>query len=280
MEKTVLITGASSGIGRATALYFAEKGWNVIAAIRNPQNRTTGLEGKARIDSIHLDVVDLDSIKKAFEYGRNKYGRIDVVVNNAGYALEGIFEGASPDQINRVFNTNVFGLMAVTREALPAMRQQKDGVIVNIASVGGRIGFPLYSLYQSTKWAVEGFSESLEYETRPFNIRIKIVEPGVIATDFYTRSMDHAGEDVIPGYMPVIRAIDKNRKRSFLMGSGPEKVAKAIFKAATGKSRRLRYSVGTDAKFLFFMRRVFPYRVFTGILGSMLIDKKELKKDR
>ena len=166
----------------------------------------------------------------------------------------------------------------MTREALSFMRKQKQGVIVNIASVGGRIGFPLYSLYQSTKWAVDGFSESLSFELQPLNIRVKIVEPGVIITDFYTRSMEHISEKEIPDYERVIRAVAKKRQNSFLFGTGPEKAAKAIYKAATDKNSRLRYPVGKDAKLLFFIRRILPYKVFNGILKSMLIDKKELKK--
>jgi NAD(P)-dependent dehydrogenase (short-subunit alcohol dehydrogenase family) len=159
--KTVLITGASSGIGMETALYFHERKWNVVATMRNPDKRRTPLHEKGLPDLVHLDVMDEKSIRDAVAYAVKKHGRIDVLVNNAGYAMYGLFEAATKEQAARQFETNIFGLMAVTREVLPHFRKQKDGVLINIASMGGRIGFPLYSIYNASKWAVEGFSESL-----------------------------------------------------------------------------------------------------------------------
>ena len=172
MNKVVLITGASSGIGLHTAKLFQAKNWKVAATMRLPENATE-LQKIVDIECIRLDVTDVDSIKAAIAATLEKFGRIDAVVNNAGYGLLGAFESATPEQIARQFDTNVFGLMNVCREILPYFREQKRGYIVNVTSVGGRMTFPASSLYHATKWAVEGFSESLQYELEEFNIRVK-----------------------------------------------------------------------------------------------------------
>ncbi len=189
-NKTILITGASSGIGMETAWYFFDRGWNTVATMRHPEKRRTPLHEKGLPDLVHLDVMDGASIQAAIDYAVDKYRKVDVLVNNAGYAIYGPFQATTLAQIERQFETNVFGLMEVTRQILPIFCKQKDGVLINVASMGGRLGFPLYSIYNSTKWAVEGFSESLHYELKPLNIRVKIIEPGVIKTDFYDRSLD------------------------------------------------------------------------------------------
>src|SRR5215203_1194611 len=187
MNKVILITGASSGIGKETAKLFQVKNWRVAATMREPE-KAEEIQRIADVETFRLDVTDTDSIKRAITDVLEKFGRIDAVLNNAGYAVVGAFEAATPEQIERQYQTNVFGLMNVTREILPYFRQEKRGIIVNVASVGGRMTFPLYSIYNSTKWAVEGFSEALQYEVEQFNIRIKIIEPGPIKTDFYDRS--------------------------------------------------------------------------------------------
>lgn len=187
--KTILITGSSSGIGRATALYFATKGWNVAATMRSPQ-REFELAKLPNVKVYPLDVTRPETIKEAVAAAISDFGGIDVVVNNAGYGGVGIFEAASQEQIERQFGTNVFGVMNVIREILPHFRERKGGTIINVTSVGGIITFPIYSVYHATKWAVEGFAESLQYELKPFNIKVKNIEPGAIKTDFYDRSQD------------------------------------------------------------------------------------------
>ena len=189
MKKTVIITGASSGIGLETALIFFEKGWNVVATMRNPEGRKTGLH-EEKIDLRHLDVTDIGSIKEVIQYARDKYGRIDVLVNNAGYAVRGPFEMSDPAQVKTQFDTNVLGLMDTCRIIIPVFREQREGTIINVASIGGRATIPFYSIYNSSKFAVEGFSEALHFELRPFNIRVRIIEPGFILTNFYGRSME------------------------------------------------------------------------------------------
>ncbi len=159
MNKTILITGASSGIGKAAAIHFQQQGWNVIATMRSPGNETelTKLEN---VQLEKLDVLDISSIEQAIKNGISKYGQIDALVNNAGYGAYGPLETFPRDNIIRQFNTNVIGLIDVTRAIIPHFRQNKNGVIVNISSIGGQMTFALGSLYHGTKFAVEGISES------------------------------------------------------------------------------------------------------------------------
>jgi NAD(P)-dependent dehydrogenase (short-subunit alcohol dehydrogenase family) len=262
MKNTVFITGASSGIGLYTALYFYEQGWNVIATMRNPEKRQTLLHEKGLPDLVHLDVTDERSIQTALKYAVDKYQKIDVLVNNAGYAVYGPFEASSPDQIKKQFETNVFGLMEMTRAVLPLFRSQQQGLIINVTSMGGRLGFPLYSIYNSSKWAVEGFSEALQYELKSLNIRVKTIEPGVIKTDFYDRSLDRSESTMENDpYADIQRRAQKSLgEGGMASGSEPLLVAKAIFRAATDGSRRLRYPLGSDAKLVNFLRSILPAR--------------------
>ncbi|MEM3399212.1 MAG: SDR family oxidoreductase [Candidatus Micrarchaeia archaeon] len=261
MKKTVMITGSSSGIGRETALYFSEKGWNVLATMRNPKSRDHGLNNKPNIEIIPLDVTDKKSIRDAVKYTIETYGRIDTIVNNAGYAVFGPFEAATEEQIRKQFETNLFGLMAVTREVIPRMRERGDGTIIMVSSVGGMAAVaPFLSLYYSTKWAVEGLSESLYFELKPFNIRVKIVEPGLARTNFHN-SMDFVKCN-IPQYENLLEKRIKRIGKYTWGSSHPRDVAKTIFRAANDKNWRLRYPVGIDTTLLLLMRRVLPERVF------------------
>jgi NAD(P)-dependent dehydrogenase (short-subunit alcohol dehydrogenase family) len=273
-KKTVFVTGASSGIGLETALLFLEHDWNVVATMRRPQERSTSLHDKGSADLLHLDVTDPASIRHAVLSARDKYGRIDVLVNNAGYALYGPFEAATRDQIARQFDTNVLGLMEVVREVLPVLRQQRGGVIINVASMGGRIGFPLYSIYDSSKWAVEGFTEALQYELKPLNIKVKLIEPGVIKTDFYNRSLDSVDcGELAEDYAGILKRTDM-RSAGVADGRGaePRAVAERIYRAATDGSQRLRYVVGSDARLVSAIRRLAPDRVFCHMLEKATLD--------
>lgn len=273
-KKTVVITGASSGIGLETALYFHEQGWNVIATMRSPEKRHTLLHEKGLPHLVHLDVMDLDSIQTAIRYTVDRFPSIDVLVNNAGYAVYGPFESSTQAQLERQFNTNVFGLMTVTRQFLPIFRQQKSGTLINVASMGGRIGFPLYSLYNSTKWAVEGFSEALIYELRPLNIKVKLIEPGVIKTDFYDRSMettDNTGWD--EAYGKILKRGQKSPGDPVAGNSTePSAVARIIYRAATDANWRLRYTVGRDAWLVSLLRRIVPEGLFYKILERSVLN--------
>ena len=198
-----------------------------------------------------------------------KFGRLDAVVNNAGYALAGAFEAATSEQIERQFQTNVFGVMNVCREVLPVFRQQKKGVIVNVASIGGRMTFPLYSLYNSTKWAVEGFSESLHYEVEQFGIRIKIIEPGPIKTDFYDRSQDLTRKENLTAYDHFIdRALPTIQNAGATAPDGSI-VAAAIYEAVTDGTSKLRYGVNT--KGVLAARRFLPDSLFFRLIKTALL---------
>ncbi len=273
-NRVIFITGASSGIGLETARYFYNRKWTVIATMRHPEKRRTPLHELGLLDLFHLDVLDRLSIQSAVKQTLEKYQKIDVLVNNAGYAVCGPFECTSEEQVTRQFNTNVFGLMEVVREFLPLFRRQKDGVIINIASMGGRISFPLFSLYNSTKWAVEGFSEALQYELKPLNIRVKIIEPGVIKTDFYARSMDTA--DISQSNSAYAGILKRGRKLTAGEASysvnGPEAVARTIYQAASDSTRRLRYIAGNDARLISGLRRLLPEGLFYKILEGLVLE--------
>jgi NAD(P)-dependent dehydrogenase (short-subunit alcohol dehydrogenase family) len=268
MTKTVLVTGASSGIGRATVERFARSGWNVAATMRNPQ-QAAAWTNRPNVATLRLDVTDRSSIEAAVTEIYARFGGIDVLVNNAGYGLVGPFEATTAEQVDRQIATNVVGLMEVTRAVLPHFRERRGGVIVNISSMGGRVTFPLYSVYHATKWAVEGFSESLQYELDPFNVRVKIVEPGAIKTDFYDRSMDLTKREGLTAYDEFARKAMAVMQHAGATAPGPEIVAEAIFKAATDGTWRLRYPVNS-ALFLW-VRRLLGSRAFRAIVRSQVL---------
>jgi NAD(P)-dependent dehydrogenase (short-subunit alcohol dehydrogenase family) len=268
MKKTILITGSSSGIGLETVKYFQSKGWNVAATMRSPE-KAADLAKLESVAIFRLDVTDIASIQTAIGQAIEKFGKIDAIVNNAGYGLVGAFEASNADQIERQFQTNVFGLMNVCREILPIFREQKSGVIINVASVGGRLTFPLYSLYHSTKWAVEGFSESLQYEVEDFGIRIKIIEPGPIKTDFYDRSMDLTTKEGLIAYDDFISKAMPNMLKAGENAPGGIVVAEAIFQAATDDSKKMRYPVNTKGMLL--ARRFLPDSVFQSVIKNAIL---------
>jgi NAD(P)-dependent dehydrogenase (short-subunit alcohol dehydrogenase family) len=267
-RSTILITGASSGIGKAAALLFQKRGWNVAATMRSPE-RASDLQDIERLICLPLDVTEPASIETAIAQAIENFGAIDAVVNNAGYALMGPFEACALDQIRRQFETNVFGLMAVSQAILPHFRARKSGTLINISSMGGRLTFPLYSLYHSTKWAVEGFSESLQYELAPLGIRVKIVEPGPIKTDFYERSADR-NLKLDPDYQDFYDRVMPKMDKAGSTGSPPEAVAEVIFKAATDKSDRLRYTAGKSVGILLNLRKLLPEPWFYRFIRQVL----------
>jgi len=268
MNKVILITGASSGIGKETAKLFQTKNWKVAATMRVPE-KAEDLQKIADIECFRLDVTDIDSIKSAINDTIEKFGRIDAVVNNAGYGLIGAFEAATQEQIEKQFQTNVFGLMNVCREILPYFRKQKRGTIVNVASVGGRITFPLYSLYHATKWAVEGFSESLQYEVEPFGIKIKIIEPGPIKTDFYDRSQDLTRKEGLTAYDLFIDKALPNMQKAGADAPDGSIVAQTIYEAITDGTKKMRYSVNT--KGILTARKFLPDSLFFRIVRGAIL---------
>lgn len=265
MAKTVLITGTSSGIGKQAAIYFAQQGWNVAATLRN-LSKAQELSRLPTVKLYALDVTDNHSIQAAIASAIQDFGPIDVLVNNAGFGVDGVFEAMSDEIIEQQFNTNVFGLMRVTRAILPHMRHQGGGTIIQIASMGGRITFPLYSIYHSSKWAVEGFSEALHYELEPFNIKVKIIEPGAIKTEFYSSSRQFVSSDDLPMYHSLVEIAEKVSQGAGQQGESPEIVAKTIFEAASDRSSRLRYVVGRPAPLLLRLRKLLPDRWYFALI--------------
>jgi len=246
MNKTVLITGSSAGIGKATAKYFQEKGWNVIATMRSPEKETE-LNQLDNVLVTRLDVLDLESIKMAIKEGIANFGQIDALVNNAGYGAYGPLESFPRENIVRQFDTNVIGLLDVTRAILPHFRANKRGVIVNISSIGGKMTFPLGSLYHGTKFAVEGISEALSFELSQIGIQVKIVEPGAIATDFAGRSFDFSNDESMPEYQETVGKLMEGFGNALSNASEPIVVADKIYEAVTDGTDKLRYEAGDDA---------------------------------
>jgi len=250
MRNTVLITGCSSGLGKATAKYFAQNGWNVLATMRQPEagKELTKLNN---VRIIRLDVRDPDSIRAAVAAGIQRFGRIDALVNNAGFGLFGVFEATPQERIQEQFSVNVFGAMNLIRELLPHFRVNKKGVILNISSGAGVFGLPMISLYCASKFALEGFSEALSYELASQNITVKIVEPGgMVKTNFGKRSAQEAAlADRIPDYDEFVTQASClfERLRATRLGS-EDKVAEVIFNAATDGTNQLRYVATEDIK--------------------------------
>ncbi len=266
MSQTVLITGASSGIGKATADLFHERGWNVIATMRSPDESRS----RERLFVTRLDVCEPGSVDEAVRRGVERFGDIDVVVNNAGYGLVGTFESISEGQIKKQFDTNVFGLMRVTHAVLPRMRERGAGTIINVASMGGRLTFPFYSVYHSSKWAVEGFSESLAYELEAVGLQVKIIEPGAVRTDFYERSADFTHDTKLSQYNDIVEKGMAKMSAAAARGAPASAVAETIWRAATDGSRRLRYVVGADARQLLLLRRLLGPSLFMRIVRRQL----------
>ena len=261
MKNTILITGTSSGIGKSTVIEFAKKGWNVIATQRNPE-KESDFKTFNNVKLFPLDVTNLDSITKVFQKVKEEFGTIDVVVNNAGYGVDGAFEAMSDEVIEDQFNTNVFGLMRVTREAIKAMRPSGGGTIIQISSMGGKITFPLYSIYHATKFAVEGFTESLHYELAQFNIKLKLIEPGPIVTDFYGRSRQFIKPDYTNEYDTFIAKFNNAAAKVMKDAEGPEVVAKMIYKSASDNRNQMRYAVGKPGPLLLVLRKLLSDKLY------------------
>ncbi|KAF0095388.1 MAG: short-chain dehydrogenase [Puniceicoccaceae bacterium 5H] len=256
MQKTILITGCSSGLGRATALYFLEQGWNVVATMRQPQALTEAVAERLLI--ARLDVEEPDSIAEAIAAGIARFGRIDVVVNNAGFGLFGIFEATPVEKVAQQFAVNVFGVMNVVRAILPHFRQRQSGTIVNVGSGAGVFALPMLSLYCASKFALEGFSEALSYELASQHIRVKMIEPGgVTSTRFGERNAQEAAQNAnIADYDHFAAAALAlfGQLRGERHGT-EEEVAQCIYEAVTDDTDRLRYVATKDIQPLVQARR-------------------------
>ena len=265
MAKTILITGASSGIGRATAFYFAERGWNVAATMRDPSKADSALD-HPQISLFALDVTDADSIAQATADALARYQNIDVLLNNAGYGLFGPIEALPDQQIQQQFATNFFGLISVTQQILPAMREAGEGLIINVSSIVGRFALPYASTYVATKFAVESLSESMRYELEPFRIRVKMIEPGSIATEFGKGSKQIAASAPYRTSLNKFLAVFAKGNSA---GAKPEEVAKVIYRAANDSSNRLRYLAKPGP--FFWMNRFLPDTAWRRLLIKAMV---------
>lgn len=275
MNKTVLITGTSSGFGAATSNYFAKKGWNVIATMRDTDKREN-LEQSENIFIVQLDVQDRTSIDKAIEAGIDRFGGIDVLVNNAGYGLFGIFESVGREAIQAQFDVNVFGAMDVTRAVLPHFRSKKSGTIINISSGAGAIGFPMASIYSASKFALEGWTEGLRYELASLGIQTKIIEPGgALQTGFMERvGGESTGLKLIEDYLPFLEQIGKvyGGMQDSADADAVEKVVDAIYGAATDGTNRFRYAPTEDIQPILTARRTTSEEEYQSFTDKLFLN--------
>jgi len=263
MAKTIFITGASSGIGRETAKLFQSRGWNVVATMRSPEKETE-LSQLENVLVTKLDVTDVASIKSAVEASIAKFSGIDVLINNAGYGAIGPLEAFSREEMIRQFNTNVIGLLDVTRGVLPHFRENKKGIIINVSSMGGLFAFPLFSLYSGSKFAVEGISEALSYEVAQFGGVVKLVEPGSTATEFTGSSLTFMNDESLPEYQNIVGALTSAMPEVNKTASSPNVIAEVIFEAATDGKDQLRYAAGDDSKYMIGKRKAQDDETFIG----------------
>jgi NAD(P)-dependent dehydrogenase (short-subunit alcohol dehydrogenase family) len=266
-QHTVLITGGTDGLGRAAALLLAEKGYRVYAAGRSPEKRAEidrlATNGKLPLESLELDVCDENSVSRSVQYVRQKSGNLDVLINNAGVGLMAVAEELKLDDLRRLYETNIFGLLRMTQAVLPHMRARKSGRILMLSSVAGILTPPTYAAYSSSKHAVEALSNALRLELYPFNIEVILIEPGYIMTNF-----QKAGRELAPSYVEgaaaspyakiyegAIAGASNSRRES---KTTPEDCARVILHAIEASHPKARYTVTPLAKWAAFGKRMLP----------------------
>ena len=271
ISKAVLVTGCSTGIGRATAEHLAARGWTVYATAR----RLETIAGLAGCKTLALDVCDEASMRSAVETVERAEGAVGVLVNNAGYGQEGAFEETPMSEVRRQFETNVFGLIRLTQLVLPGMRRQRWGRVVNLSSMGGRLTLPGGAFYHATKYAVEALSDALRFEVKPFGVDVVVVEPGPIRTQFGDTAIAAVQRvsQADSAYAEFNRVLAQRIKEAYEGPMGrfalpPESVARVIETAITADRPRTRYVVTFAARFLMALRRWLPDRAFDGFLRT------------
>ena len=270
--KTIVITGASSGIGKETAVLFAKKGWRVAATMKNPEHLSLFADIK-NITTYVLDVKDRSSIKSCINRVIQDFGKIDVIVNNAGIYTTNPLELTPDKTIDDIIETNTKGVLHTTKTILEHFRKNKSGIIVNVSSIAGRVTFPFQSIYHTSKWAIEGFSESLYYELKPFNIKVKVVEPGMVKTNIYHSVLDFPFEQYPDEYRTNFKKWHNYLMKNYKNGYLPELDARTIYKAVNSNSSTLRYTTGFTTKTVFFLRSLFPLSIFQKIINKQSIKQ-------
>jgi NAD(P)-dependent dehydrogenase (short-subunit alcohol dehydrogenase family) len=276
-QKVAIVTGSSSGIGYATSLMLARNGFYTYASVRSINKsaslQSTGDAERLPLKLIQLDVTDDSSVKAAVEQIVSEQGRIDVLVNNAGYGLFGAFEDLSVDEIKAQFETNFFGVIRATQHVLPIMRNDISGggIIVNVSSVNGHVPFPVISAYVATKFALEGLSESIAYEIEPFGIKVILIEPGAIGSGFMKGSiMSNRALDPKSAYFEFVRKVRSKISSDHENATQPEEVAKTIVQAVLSEKPEFRYVVGTDAVTLMQARKNMPFSDFQQMIQKIV----------
>jgi NAD(P)-dependent dehydrogenase (short-subunit alcohol dehydrogenase family) len=275
-EKIALMTGASSGFGLLTSIELAKAGFRVVATMRDLGRRgaldqaaaTAGVAGL--IDVRALDVTGFDAIPGVVDQVVRDYGRLDVLINNAGFAVAGFAEDIRLEELRQQFETNFFGAVAMTKAVLPAMRRQRSGHIIQVSSISGLHGAVSVSSYSASKHALEGWSESLRMEVNPLGIKIVLVEPGSFQTDIWTRGAvmgKHAVQDTSPNFQRSLRMRETIKK---IHKADPIAVARLIVAIAQDPNPKLRYLVGRDARIQLAMKRILPWKWHEKAIANFL----------
>jgi NAD(P)-dependent dehydrogenase (short-subunit alcohol dehydrogenase family) len=280
VKRNVLITGCSSGFGFMTSLKLAESGFNVYATMRNMDKsdllRDETEKRNLTLHIMELDVTDTASIEKALDEIEKEDGRLSFLINNAGYGLGGFFEDISDREFRDQMETNFFGVLNVTRQALPLMRKAKSGKIINISSISGLTAFPGVSAYHASKWALEGLSESLRHELKPFNIEVILIEPGAYKTKVLKKNIHVASRSFNPEspyYLYNQKVLEEFNRRTGKLRNNVEVVPNLIARLLKRKRNRLRHIVGSRAKATFLMTRILPFRVYEWAVYKYLFSK-------
>lgn len=272
MNKTIFITGASSGIGKATAKQFASEGWNVIATMRNPQDDDE-LKNIENVDVLALDVTNPEQVEKVVKSVIDTHN-IDVVFNNAGYGLSGPLETLSDERIIKQLNTNFIGVVRVTRTFVPYFKQRKSGLFLTTTSMAGVVGLPFNSIYCASKWALEGFAEALYYELHPYNIQVKTIAPGAVYTDFGMKNIDasHLPEydDISKKYMEYMLGDMTNIAESM---TSADYIANTVFDIVNDNKDQIRYIAGKDAEEMYSDRMELGNDGFRRKLSGILFEE-------
>ncbi|MFS0778007.1 oxidoreductase [Neobacillus sp. 3P2-tot-E-2] len=280
-NKTAIITGTSSGFGLSTTIELAQKGFTVIAAMRNSHKSSSLLQEaskhgvESKIIVFELDVTNEKSILSFQTRVLDEFGRVDVLVNNAGYAGAGFVEEISMDEYRKQFETNVFGVFAVTKAFLPLMRKQNRGCIINVSSISGKVAFPGLSPYSASKHAIEGWSESLRLEMLPFGVKVVLIEPGSYKTNIWSTGKQVAQESLQSDspYQEYMMRIEKYLAEGENSFGDPLDVAKKIAEIATTENPDLRYPIGRGVKTTIFLKNLLPWRLWEKIIINKLFKK-------
>lgn len=273
---TVLITGCSSGFGYRMALKFARNGYHVIAGVRDVKSEGAkklsqiAAQEKVSIEVVHLDVTRAETIKKAL----SRAPKIDILINNAGYGYLGLIEETPIEDFIKIYNTNVLGTIRMIQAVVPIMRKQGQGLIINFSSINGIVPFPLFSIYSSTKFAIETLSEGLRFELAPFGIQVVVVEPGSYATNFSENRVEQTGlrrknspyKKLIAKFFSRYVQTHAAAVKGISKVADPQEVAEAVYKIAQTKNPKLRYRIGLDAHKYFYIRKFLPFFVWEKIL--------------